>query len=210
MPGKADGWQAQPYPAIFSPACKKEKRGLSMNESTASKTAARPILIGLMGSGKSSIGRRLAARLDLPLIDLDDYIVEKAGLSIPEIFSRFGEEEFRRRESEALAEVVQRQAIIATGGGVVMSPENRKLLKENPPVIWLQACPEFLADRIDGDSNRPLVAAGDTLNRLKALAEVRDPLYRECADLCLARDSMKKWQAVEAIVCFLNDWQGSG
>ena len=178
-----------------------------MSGTTAESRATRLILIGLMGSGKSSIGRRLAARLELPMIDLDDYIVEKAGLSIPEIFSRFGEAEFRRMESEALAEVIGKPAIIATGGGIVMAEENRRLLKENPPVIWLEACPEFLAGRIDGDSNRPLVAAGDTLNRLKELALVRDPLYRECADLCLARDSMKKWQAVDAIVCFLNDWQ---
>jgi len=162
-----------------------------------------------MGSGKSSIGRRLAARLDLPLIDLDEYIVEKAGLSVPEIFSRFGEAEFRRMESEALAEVIHQPAIIATGGGIVMSEENRRLLKENPPVIWLKACPEFLAGRIEGDSNRPLVAAGDTLNRLKALAEARDPFYQECADLCLDRDGMKKWEAVEAIVRFLSNWQAT-
>ena len=169
----------------------------------------RPILIGLMGSGKSSIGRRLAVRLDLPLIDLDEYIVAKAGLTIPEIFSRSGEAEFRRLESEALAEVIHQPAIIATGGGIVMSEENRRLLKENPPVIWLEACPEFLAGRIDGDTNRPLVAAGDTLNRLRELARVRDPLYRECADLCLPRDNMKKWEAVEYILRFLSQWQAT-
>lgn len=179
-----------------------------MNESTKTdETAASPILIGLMGSGKSSIGRRLAAQLKLPLIDLDEYIVRKAGLSIPEIFAESGEAGFRRMETEALGETIRRHAVIATGGGIVMREENRRLLRDNPPVIWLQARPEFLAARIAGDSNRPLVAAGDTLNRLKELARIRDPLYRQCADFCLPRDSMKKREAVTVIMRFLSEWQ---
>lgn len=182
---------------------------LAAMSEAASNSATRAILIGLMGSGKSSIGRRLAARLEMELIDLDEYIVNRAGLSIPEIFARFGEDEFRRMENKALAEVIHRHAIIATGGGIVLSGENRRLLKENPPVIWLRACPEFLAARIEGDKNRPLVAAGDTLNRLRELALVRDPLYRECADFHLPRDDMKKSQAVDAILDFLAQWQAS-
>ena len=180
-----------------------------MNESTKTGIVANPILIGLMGSGKSSIGRRLAAILDMPLIDLDEYIVGKAGLSIPEIFTKFGEAEFRRLETEALGEAIQQHAIIATGGGIVMAEENRRLLKAHPPVIWLKACPEFLAGRIEGDMNRPLVAAGDTLNKLKQLAKVRDPLYQECADFILPRDGMKKPEAVDAILRFLSDWQAA-
>jgi len=151
-----------------------------------------PILIGLMGSGKSSIGRRLAVCLSLPLIDLDDYIVQKAGRSIPLIFEQDGESFFRQLESQALQEVLGNDAVIATGGGIVMAEKNRGLLKQHPPVIWLKASPDFLAERIDGDSNRPLIAAGETLKNLQALAELRYPLYEQCADYTLPRGDMKK------------------
>ncbi|MFQ5519546.1 MAG: shikimate kinase [Mariprofundus sp.] len=166
-----------------------------------------PILVGLMGSGKSSIGRRLAKSLGLPLIDLDDYIVEKAGRSIPKIFEQDGEDAFRQMETNALREVVGQAAVIATGGGAVLSEINRQILADNPPVIWLKASPEFLAKRIDGDSNRPLIAAGDTLQKLQDLAEVRYPLYEQCADFVLPRGDMKKKQALAAILAFLEDWK---
>lgn len=169
-----------------------------------------PILVGLMGSGKSSVGRRLAKRLDIPLIDLDDYIVTKAGRSIPEIFAEQGEEAFRDMESEALREVLGKPAVVATGGGVVMREENRELLKAHPPVIWLKASPEFLADRIDGDSNRPLIAAGETLKKLQALAEVRYPLYEACADYIVPRGEMKKRKVLQSILRFLKGWRSAG
>ncbi len=166
-----------------------------------------PVLIGLMGSGKSSVGRRLAAHLKLSLIDLDESIVARAGLSIPDIFAGHGEAEFRRMETEALKEVISEDAVIATGGGVVLSTENRALLKANPPVIWLKASPEFLAERIEGDANRPLVAAGNALSKLRELAIVRNPLYAECASLTLQRDEMGKDETMQAIIQFLSEWR---
>jgi len=166
-----------------------------------------PVLVGLMGSGKSSIGRRLAAQLELPLIDLDDYIIGRAGRSIPEIFEQDGEAVFRQMETDALREVIDKQAVIATGGGVVMSETNRQILTAHPPVIWLKASPEFLANRIDGDANRPLIAAGDTLKKLQQLADIRYPLYKQCADFVLPRGDMKKAEALQAILDFLSDWQ---
>ena len=175
--------------------------------STKKLSQISPILVGLMGSGKSSIGRRLAARLDLPLIDLDDYIVAKAGRSIPEIFKQDGEAVFRQMETDALAEVVGKPAVIATGGGAVLSETNRRMFKEHPPVIWLKATPEFLAKRIDGDCNRPLIAGGDTLSRLRELAEIRYPLYEACADFSLPRCDMKKDEAMKAILRFLRKWR---
>ncbi|MBL4775882.1 MAG: shikimate kinase [Mariprofundus sp.] len=166
-------------------------------------------MIGLMGSGKSSIGQRLAKRLGLPLIDLDDYIVSKDGRSIPDIFAQDGEAFFRQLETVclaevlALAEVLGQAAVIATGGGVVMSAENRRILKAHPPVIWLKASPEFLAKRIDGDNNRPLIAGGDTLKKLQDLADVRYPLYEQCTDYTLPRGDMKKPEALQSILAFL-------
>jgi len=168
-----------------------------------------PVLVGLMGSGKSSIGRRLAVQLELPLIDLDDEIVAQAGRSIPDIFEQHGEAAFRQMETAALRAVINKQAVIATGGGVVMSEINRQILTAHPPVIWLKASPEFLAGRIDGDGNRPLIAAGDTLKKLQALASIRYPLYEQCADFILPRGDMTKPEALQAIVDFLLGFQNN-
>jgi len=175
-----------------------------INQMSGQRLQVSPILIGLMGSGKSSIGRRLAGYLGLSLIDLDDKIINQAGRSIPEIFEQNGEPAFRRMETAALREVVNKHAVIATGGGIVGCEENRLILKAHPPVIWLKASPEFLAHRIDGDSNRPLIAAGDTLKKLQELASIRYPLYEQCADFILPRGDMTKPEALEAIVDFLS------
>ncbi len=180
-----------------------------MNHTNGHTSPISPILVGLMGSGKSSIGRRLAAHLNLPLIDLDDYIVEQTGHSIPDIFERDGEPAFRQMETNALREVVGNHAVIATGGGIVECEENRLILNAHPPVIWLKASTEFLADRIDGDSNRPLIAAGDTLKKLQELTAIRYPLYEQCADFILPRGDMKKPEALRTIIGFLSDWQQS-
>lgn len=162
-----------------------------------------PVLIGLMGCGKSSIGRRLAKKTGMPLVDLDDVIVEEAGLSIPEIFAAHGEEYFRDLEGVALANHLGQRVILASGGGVVLRKTNRKLLKSHPPVIWLKASPEFIAARIAGDPNRPLIAGQDALARLTALAEERYPLYEECADLVIERESMDKDEITEKIIKYL-------
>ncbi|MDQ6972029.1 MAG: shikimate kinase [Mariprofundaceae bacterium] len=162
-----------------------------------------PVLIGLMGCGKSSIGRRLRQKLKMPLLDLDDIIVREAGMSIPDIFAGHGEDYFRNLESNALASHIGQRAILATGGGIVMRDTNRRLLKTHPPVIWLKATPEFIASRIAGDPNRPLLANQDTLQRLTELAEKRYPLYGECADLVIDRESMNKDKITELIIQYL-------
>jgi len=162
-----------------------------------------PVLIGLMGCGKSSIGRRLSRKLKMPLVDLDDVIVEEAGTSIPDIFAQDGENHFRDLESGALANHIGRRVILASGGGVVLRKINRKLLKSHPPVIWLKASPEFIAGRIAGDPNRPLLANQDALIRLTELAAERYPLYLECADLVIERESMDKDEITEHIIKYL-------
>ncbi len=167
------------------------------------RSLPRPVLIGLMGCGKSSIGRRLSERLKMPLVDLDEIIVEQAGMSIPEIFASRGEEAFRDMESAALAEYIGQRVVLASGGGVVLRESNRHLLKDNPPVIWLKAPPKFLAKRIAGDANRPLIADQDALEKLTALACERYPLYEECADLVIDRDSEGKDEITDDIVKYL-------
>jgi len=162
-----------------------------------------PVLIGLMGCGKSSIGRRLSKKLKMPLVDLDDVIVEQAGMSIPEIFAKHGEEHFRDLESVALANYIGQRVVLASGGGVVMRDINRKILKSHPPVIWLKAPPEFIAARIAGDPNRPLIAGQDALQRLTELADIRYPLYKKCADLVIDREIMDKDLITEKIIKYL-------
>jgi len=139
----------------------------------------------------------------MPLVDLDEVIVKQAGMSIPDIFARHGEEYFRDLESAALADKLGKRVILATGGGVVLREANRKLLKAHPPVIWLKAEPTFLAARIAGDTNRPLLADQDALAKLTALAEERYPLYAECADLVIERCEMKKKGVTDLIIKFL-------
>ncbi len=195
---------AIPVVSLQFPVTVVGRMGSIMDDQIIDNQPVSPILVGLMGSGKSSIGRRLAVSLKLPLIDLDDYIVEQAGRSIPQIFEQDGEAVFRRMETEALHQVVGSHAVIATGGGVVMSETNRHILKQHPPVIWLKASPEFLAGRIAGDSNRPLIAAGDALEKLQELAAIRYPLYEQCADFILPRGDMKKTEALQTILDFIS------
>ena len=160
-----------------------------------------------MGSGKSIFGKQLASRLSLKLVDLDDLIVHRAGKVIPEIFKYDGEQAFRDLESRLLAEVLadDNQQIIATGGGAVLSADNRALMKQSGQVIWLGASPDILAKRITGDSNRPLLADVDPLEKMKALSAERNPLYEEVADLYVDTGKLSDEQSIEKILEFLSD-----
>ncbi len=131
-----------------------------------------------MGSGKSSVGKLLAEKLGKEFIDLDEYIVEKAGMSIPEIFDRYGEKFFRKLEKEALREITEdsRDAVVATGGGVVEDPENCEILRKHV-TFHLQAPWDEIWKRISKDSNRPLVGRGK--EAVKSLYEKREKMYRE-------------------------------
>ncbi|ATX82988.1 shikimate kinase [Mariprofundus ferrinatatus] len=166
-----------------------------------------PVLIGLMGCGKSSIGKLLAAELGITFLDLDHYIVEKAGRTIPEIFAEVGEEGFRDLETKALREVLGTPVVLASGGGVVMRAENRAMLAAHAPVIWLKSSLHFLAGRIQGDENRPLTAGRDALTVLQQLAEIRYPYYTQCADYILHRGEMNKAQSLHAVIEYLRQWK---
>ncbi len=165
------------------------------------------IHVGLMGSGKSTIGKLLASRLSLSFVDLDDFIVSQAGKTIPDIFQDEGEEAFRALESRLLAEVLMRDSeqVIATGGGVILSAENRALMKESGRVIWLDASPVVLAKRIAGDRNRPLLDDVDPLFKMISLATQRNPLYAEVADLRVDTEKLSTQETVDTIAAFLSE-----
>jgi len=141
-------------------------------------------LVGLMGAGKTTIGRQLARRLGRRFYDSDHEIVARTGVPIPTIFEIEGEEGFRRRESLAIAELTSgTDIVLATGGGVVLSPENRKRLHDTGWVVYLNVPPLMLFERTRHDRNRPLLRVENPLGKLEELHALRDPLYRETAHL---------------------------
>ncbi len=142
------------------------------------------VLIGFMGSGKSSVGRLLAARLGGRFVDTDALVVRRAGMPITEIFARHGEPEFRRRETEALASFTRRRGIVAaTGGGIVTTPANLPLLKQIGPVIWLTADEETIFARVSRNTRRPLLKTPNPRQTIAELLATRRPLYEAAADL---------------------------
>ena len=143
------------------------------------------VLVGLMATGKTTIGKRLANRLDRPFVDADGELEARSGLSVRELFEKEGEAGFRRLESELLDELLAAPEphVIATGGGVVVTPENRERLKgAGFFVVWLDADPAFLASRAADKSTRPLLD-GDPVGTLKRLSSERAPWYAEVADV---------------------------
>jgi shikimate kinase len=139
-------------------------------------------LIGLPGSGKSTIGRQLARRLSLSFSDSDHVIEHRLGCSIREFFEREGEDRFRDIEESVIDELSQGQdCVLSTGGGAILRPANRQRLHERCQVVYLRSSPEEVFRRLRHDRNRPLLQVADPLQRLKDLYSARDPLYREAA-----------------------------
>jgi shikimate kinase len=139
-------------------------------------------LVGLPGSGKSTVGRQLARRLDLPFVDADQVIEQRLGCSIRAFFEREGEARFRDLETEALDDITrQHPGVLSTGGGVVLRPRNREILRERTRVFYLRTTPEEIYRRLRHDKVRPLLQVADPMGRLRDLLAQRDPLYRDVA-----------------------------
>lgn len=139
------------------------------------------VLIGMMGAGKSSVGRRLAARLSLPFVDADTEIELAAGQTIPEIFETHGEAYFREGERKVIARLLEAGArVVATGGGAWMNPSTRQLVGERGVSVWLRADPEILLRRVQRRTDRPLLRGDDPEGTLRRLVDERYPTYALC------------------------------
>jgi 3-dehydroquinate synthase len=159
----------------------------SMGDMTQDKRASgNIILVGMMGAGKTTVGKLLAKQLGKTFIDSDEEIQKRTGVSIPHIFDVEGEEGFRQRESCVIQDLLKQEGIVlATGGGAVLSPQNRYVLKQNGVVIYLKSSVHDLWQRTRHDHNRPLLQTADPRAKLQELLDQRDPLYAETADIVI-------------------------
>ena len=163
------------------------------------------ILIGPMGAGKSSIGRRLAKQLNKKFYDCDRVLEERTGVTITTIFELEGEEGFRQRETKILQELVKSQnAVIATGGGVVLRTENLDLIRHNSIVIYLKASLDSQIKRTKHDKKRPLIQTRERRATLAKLARSRNPIYEQVADITIDTDGQSIDASVEKMASQLN------
>ena len=159
-------------------------------------------LIGLMGSGKTTIGKLLSKNLNKDFYDSDNVVEDKTGVKVPLIFEYEGEVGFRKREESVLKELVRHTNIVlATGGGIILSKDNCELLKNNGHVIYLKSTCEDLVVRMAGDKTRPLLQEGDLRKTLENLFSIRDPIYSSISD-CIIETSNKRTNEITSEIEF--------
>jgi len=170
------------------------------------------VLVGPMGAGKTSIGRRLAERFGLDFVDADLHIEQRSGATITSIFEHVGEAGFRERERAALAELLAGHGrLVATGGGAVLGAENRRLMRERGFVVYLAAGLDSQLKRLQRDRTRPLLQRADREDVLREMARHREPLYREVADLVMDTDGQTAADAATRLALQLaGRWQING
>jgi shikimate kinase len=159
------------------------------------------VLIGMMGAGKSSVGRCLQRRTGLARFDTDEMVSSKFGLSISEIFSTYGERRFREVEAQALVELAAGEAtIIVTGGGIVLRQENVDLLKQLGTIVWLDANEETLFERASRRSNRPLLQTEDPRTTFSEMLRARAPHYAKVADIRVDTSALTRDEVADVIL----------
>lgn len=161
-------------------------------------------LIGPMGVGKTTIGKRLAKKLDKTFIDTDKEMEKRTGATINLIFDVEGEQGFRERETRLIDELTSENGIVlATGGGAVLAEINRKILTGRGTVVYLSASPELLMKRTAHDRHRPLLQTKNKLGRIRSLLNEREPIYKSIADMDLKIDKLSVKQVIEQITGYL-------
>lgn len=162
-------------------------------------------LVGMMGSGKSVVAHHLAEILDVAMIDLDSFVAEAAGSTVAEIWQEGGEDVFRLLEQRAVEEVADlAEAVVATGGGVVLLPDNVEVMRHSGPVVWLEATPETLSMRITDTDSRPLLAGEpDTIDRLADILDERLLLYSSAAHHRIETDDKSPVDIANEIAAWL-------
>ena len=167
-------------------------------------------LVGPMGAGKSTIGRQLAQQLGMEFVDSDNVIEERAGADISWIFDLEGEEGFRKREERIINELTQKQGIVlSTGGGAILSKDNRNYLSARGIVIYLETTVDKQFERTQRDKKRPLLqGADDPRQVLEDLAKIRNPLYQEVADITLPTDEQSAKLMANQIIDLIDNIQG--
>ncbi|MBL0899476.1 MAG: shikimate kinase [Reyranella sp.] len=166
-------------------------------------------LVGLMGAGKSAIGKRLALRLGLPFVDADDEIERAAGCSIAEFFEKYGEQEFRAGERRVIARLLdQTPHVLSTGGGAYMDPETRALMRAKALTIWLRAELDVLFERVRKRAHRPLLRQGDPREILDRLMQQRYPIYAE-ADIVVDSTAQPADRTTEQVIDAIRVYLGT-
>jgi len=162
------------------------------------------VLVGLMGVGKSTVGRRLARRLDLPFVDSDSAIEDAAGYTAAEVYERYGEKDFRDGERRLVARLIEGHVgVIATGGGAFIDPRTRELLNARAITVWLDAEVDVLTERTGRRDTRPLLRNADPKGTLERLADERRPSYAE-AHIHIRSSAGGHYEVVEAIIAALD------
>lgn len=158
------------------------------------------VLTGFMGSGKTTVGKIIAETLNIDFIDTDSEIIKKLNLPIDEIFKRFGEEKFREVETEVTYELSQvENAVISTGGGIVLKKENIENLRKNGIIYYLHASPDIIFQRLSKDNTRPLLQNNDKLKTIIRLLNIRIPYYKNC-DYEINTDNLVPEQIAKKII----------
>ncbi|MBV8385314.1 MAG: shikimate kinase [Acidimicrobiia bacterium] len=176
-----------------------------MATSPTSGSSEHILLVGMMGAGKSSVGERLAERLERPFFDVDAWIEDEEGLSISTIFETRGEAAFRELEAAVLSSFLANPiaSVLSVGGGAVTEERNRTALNLQQCVVWLRATDDTLASRVGDSTDRPLLAGKDGPAELARLSGIRDPMYTEVADVIVDVDDLTIDDVVDHVVAAL-------